>query len=96
MYLTKFCSLQQEQVLTELYSYIHQDPLPADVATTVETHRYLEACNLMFERELLCHDKVCGMDLLVLKNISNVFECFFAWISTLLSEDTIYLSACFH
>ena len=49
-----FCVLQQKQVLTELYSYIHQDPEPSDVATTIETHKYLEACNLIFERQFLC------------------------------------------
>ena len=75
-------------MLTELYSYIHQDPPSADVATTIETHKYLEACNLMFERGFLCQEKVCGVDSPVLKNISSGFEHFSTWISTLLSEGT--------
>jgi len=86
--ITLFRALQQEQVLTELYSYIHQDPSPPDVATTIEAHRYLEACNLIFERGFLCHEKVTGMDSSVLKNISNGFDYFSSWISNLLSEGT--------
>ena len=78
--------IQQEQVLTELYSYIHQDPPPSDVAMTIEAHKYLEACNLLFEKGFLCHEKICRMDSPVLQNISSGFEYFSSWISTLLLE----------
>jgi len=84
-----FCSQQQEQVLTELYSYIHQNPSPTDAATTIETHRYLEACNQIFEKGFLCHDKICGLDSTVLHNISNGYKYFSTWLSLLLSEGTL-------
>ena len=60
LYRYTLCILQQEQVLTELYSLIPQNPSPPDVATTIETHKYLEACNLIFEKGFLCHEKVDG------------------------------------
>ena len=41
--------MQQEEVLTELYSYIHQEPPPPNVASTIEAHKYLEAYSLIFE-----------------------------------------------
>ena len=66
--------LQQEQVLTELYSHIHQDPPPADVEAVVETHRFLQACNLLFERGFLSHEKVNCMNSNVLQNISNGYQ----------------------
>jgi len=75
-------------VLTELYSYIHQDPPPADVDTAVETHKFLEACNLIFEKGFLSHEKVTSMDSNVLQNISNGYQYFTSWLSTLLSEGT--------
>jgi len=59
------------------------------MATAIETHKYLEACNLIFEKGFLCHEKVDGMDSPVLNNISTGFEYFSQWISTLLSEGTI-------
>ena len=43
--------IQQEQVLTELYSHIHQDPPPADLDATVEAHKFLEACSLLSRRD---------------------------------------------
>ena len=88
-------------MLTELYSYIHQDPPPADVATTIETHKihlYLEACNLIFERGFLCYKKICGMDSPVLDNIFSGFEYFSTWISMLLSEGKSFVCPydCYH
>ena len=85
-------------MLTELYSYIHQDPPPANVATTIETHKYLEACNLIFERGFLCHEKVSGMDSPVLDNIFRGFEYFSTCISMLLSEGILFVCpyGCFY
>jgi len=80
--------LQQEQVLTELYSYIHQDPPPADVNTVVETHNFLEACNLLFEKGFLSHEKVTSVECNVLQNISKGYQYYTSWLSTLLTEGT--------
>ena len=78
--------LQQEQVLTELYSHIHQDSPPADADTTAETHKFLEACNLLFEKGFLSHEKVSSMDSIVVQNISSGYQYFTSWLSALLSE----------
>ena len=86
--------MQQEEVLTELYSYIHQEPPPPNVASTIEAHKYLEACSLIFEKGFLCHDKICSMDSTVLQNISQGYKYFTTWISTLLSEGTILVADC--
>ena len=85
-YTTIVFYLQQDQELTELHSYIHQNPPPADVDTTVETHKFLEACNLVFEKGFLSHEKVSSMDSTVLKNTANGYQYFILWLSTLLSE----------
>ena len=81
-----FNSLQQELVLMELYSYTHQNPLPVDAARATETHQFLEACNQIFEKDFLCHEKICSMDSTVLQNISNGYKYFSEWLSTLLCE----------
>ena len=70
----------------ELYAYVHQDPPPADVETTRETMKYLEACNNLFEKGFLCHEKITSSDSTVLQNISNGYNYFTTWLSTLLSE----------
>lgn len=81
-------------MLTELYSYIHQEPPPPNVATTIEAHKYLEACSLMFEKGFLCHDKICSMDSTVLQNIFQGYKYFTTWISMLLFEGTILVADC--
>ena len=73
-------------MLTELYAYVHQDPPPADAETTRETMKYLEACNNLFEKGFLCHEKITSLDSTVLQNISNGYNYFTTWLSTLLSE----------
>ena len=73
-------------MLTELYAYVHQDPPPADAETTRETMKYLEACNNLFKKGFLCHEKITSLDSTVLQNISNGYNYFTTWLSTLLSE----------
>ena len=77
----------------ELYSHIHQDPLPAGTDATAEAHKFLEACNLLFEKGFLSHEKVSTMDSMVLQSISSVYQYFTSWFSTLLSE-SILLYCC--
>ena len=84
-----FMYLQQEQVLKELYSHIHQDLPPADVDATAEAHKFLEACNLLFEKGFLSHEKVSSMDSTVLQSISSGYQYFMSWLSTQLSEDNL-------
>ena len=82
---------QQEQILSELYSYVHQEQPPVDAAATKETLQYLEACNKLFENDFLSHEKIVSVDSSVLKNIDEGYKYFTSWLSTVLSEDSMYL-----
>ena len=72
--------MQQKDVLTELHTYISSDPKPADVKETECTLRYLEACNLLFEKGLLSHDKVSSRERQVLRNIKAGYDFFSTWL----------------
>jgi hypothetical protein len=61
--------VQQKDVLTEIYSYISSDPKPPDSNETECALKYLEACNLLFEKGFLSHNKVSSHDRQVLMNI---------------------------
>jgi len=79
---------QQEQVLGELHWYINQEPPPVDAGIATETLEYLEACNLLFERGFLSHDRVRGINADVIQNINRGFSYFTGWLDSLLSEST--------
>lgn len=53
--------LQQELVLSELYQYINQDPVPDDAASVKLTLKCLEACNKLFKKGFLSHKKICNL-----------------------------------
>ena len=74
---------QQEQVLGELYWYVHQDPRPVDADATEETW---QACHKLFEIGFLSHDRVSSLDSPILKNIDDGYKYFTSWLSTLLEE----------
>lgn len=78
--------MQQENVLTELYEYMNQNPPLLDVPVVKCVHKYLTACNLMFERGFLSHDRVSKEDVHVLDNISKGFVFFCDWLQILLDE----------
>ena len=46
----------------ELYAYIHQTPPQEDADVTSETLAYLEACNQLFERGFLSHERIRSND----------------------------------
>ena len=68
--------MQQEQVLSELYAYIRQKIPPNDKVHVEATLRYLEACNRLFERGFLSHDRVMSMDSEIVQNITQGFKFF--------------------
>ena len=70
----------------ELHWYINQQPSPADAGTAMETLEYLEACNLLFERGFLSHDRVRSTSAEVLQNINNGFRYFTNWLDSLLTK----------
>ena len=72
----------------ELHWYINQEPSPVDTGTATETLEYLEACNLLFERGFLSHDRVRSMNADVIQKINKGFSYFTEWLDSLLSEGT--------
>lgn len=73
-------SVQQEQVITELYSHTKSNPQPLDVDSTRCTLQYLEACNRIFERGFLSHERVLSVDSKVIESISVGFKFFCEWL----------------
>ena len=77
-------------MLTELYSYIHQDNEPEDVKSVGCTLQYLEACNLLFKRGFLSHDRVFDGESEVMINIDKGYLFFQTWLDTILSKSKSY------
>ena len=61
----------QQEVLSELYNHINQQPSPSDQAHVQATLSYLEACSKLFEKGFLSHDQVMSLESEVIKNIFN-------------------------
>ena len=72
-------NFQQELVLSELHQYTTQDPEPEDVNSVKLTLQYLEACNRLFEKGCLSHEKICDTGSPVLDSISMGFSYFLKW-----------------
>lgn len=79
-------NMQQEQVLSELYAHIHQTPPPSDKVHVEATLKYLEACNRLFERGFLSHDRIMSMDSEIIQNITQGFKFFSAWIDEIIKK----------
>jgi len=62
-----------------LHHYLTSDPAPDDAASVKLTLQYLEACNKIFEKGLLSHDKICDVDSKVLNSIGAGFSFFEKW-----------------
>lgn len=84
------CYLQQEQVLAELFDYVSQSPPPDDSFSTICTLKYLEACNKLFEKGLLSHSKIRGLDSEVLDNINQGLSFFLNWLESIHDEGILY------
>ena len=83
-------------MLSELFSYISQDPQPDDTGSVKATLHYLEACNKIFEKGLLSHDEVCDLNCKVIRSIKQGFSYFAEWHASL-SKDGKYLwTVCMH
>ena len=81
-------SFQQEEVLTELHTYISQNPPPMDAPHVKCTLQYLTACSQLFEHGLLSHKKVSATDKTVLESVSTGYLFFANWHQSLIEEGT--------
>ena len=63
-------------MLGELYWYIHQDPSPADAATTQQTVQFLQAYHKLFKNHFLSREKIVSLDSPVLKRIEEGYQYF--------------------
>lgn len=83
-------------VLTELYKYVSSDPIPSDAENVRCTLEYLEACNQLFEKGFLSHNKVCDVQCDVMKSIQKGYSYFEKWRNGLYGESefikALYLS----
>lgn len=73
--------MQQEAVLTELHAN-------QDSPSVKYTLKYLTACNMMFERGLLSHERVSSHDTKVIDNISSGYSFFSDWLQKTLAKGT--------
>ena len=80
--------MQQKDVLTELYSYISSDPKPPGMKETECTLKYLEACNLLFEKGFLSHNKVSSHERQVLLNVKAGYNFFSNWLDEVYRKGT--------
>ena len=69
-----------KEVLSKLYRYSHQTPAPRDSLSAKLALSYLEACNKIFERGLLSHDKVASTDCQVVRNIHEGYQFYTKWL----------------
>ena len=73
-------------MLTENFSHTKSIPLPADVDSAHCTLRYLEACNLIFEKGLLSHEHVKSSDSEILENVQLGLKFFCDWLDNILES----------
>ena len=69
-------------MLTELYSYTHQEKEPEDSKNVACTLQYLEACNMLFKQGFLSHDRVYNDKSPVMLNIHKGYTFFQSWLDT--------------
>ena len=82
-YYVYLLNTQQEHVLTELFHYVSQSPPPSDTPNVKCTLHYLEACNKLFERGLLSHERVTSEKCELLRNIDEGMSFFHKWLNCL-------------
>lgn len=78
-------------MLSELYSYVNQNPAPADAKMVTVTLKYLEACHKLFENGFLSHDRIFNLDSDVLKSIDQGYNFFSTWFVELMDKGMILL-----
>eukprot|EP00112_Aurelia_sp_Birch-Aquarium-sp1_P024791 Seg7991.1 transcript_id=Seg7991.1/GoldUCD/mRNA.D3Y31 product="hypothetical protein" protein_id=Seg7991.1/GoldUCD/D3Y31 len=76
--------MQQDNVLIELYNHtIQNGEKNNDKEETALVWDYLVACNKIFERGLLSHDKITTDDLHVIENVEEGYRYFEKWWESL-------------
>jgi hypothetical protein len=57
-------------------------------ACHLETYKYLDACNKLFERGILSHELINSLSSPVLENMTEGFSCFERWHQVLCQNET--------
>eukprot|EP00794_Sanderia_malayensis_P006654 gene6654-7400_t len=70
--------VQQDNVLTELYDYVHKGE-GTDCVSTNLSGDYLAACNKIFERGILSNEKITINDMSIMQNILEGYTFFEDW-----------------
>eukprot|EP00794_Sanderia_malayensis_P001108 gene1108-455_t len=70
--------LNQDNVLTELYDYVHKGE-GTDCVSTNLSGDYLAACNKIFERGILSNEKITINDMSIMQNILEGYTFFEDW-----------------
>ena len=75
-------------MLTELHTYVSEIPRPhpLSVSETECTLKFLEACNLVFEKGFLSHEIVSVRNNQVLANIEKGYDFFCKWLEGVYKE----------
>lgn len=68
--------------MSELFQYSNENCHQP----TRKTLNYLEACNSMFEKGFLSHEKITSMDSDTLKSIEKGYQFFTDWLSQITVE----------
>lgn len=66
-----------------------KQPCPYDTPSVKCVIKYLTACNLVFERGFLSHDKVSAKESTVLDNVRKGFTFFSDWLESILQEGIV-------
>ena len=77
--------------MSEIFRYITECPEENDARL-----KYLEACNKLFERGFLSHDRITDMKSDVLKSIDEGFQFFVNWSNEILLNGKSTCTLCLH
>ena len=71
--------------MSEIFHHITESPEENDVLQSDKnTLKYLEACNKLFERGFLSHDRILDMNSEILRSIDEGFQFFVNWSNEIL------------
>ncbi|XP_019856162.1 PREDICTED: uncharacterized protein LOC109584761 [Amphimedon queenslandica] len=82
--------MQQENVLTELFSYLHDNPNQSLSDGTKAVLSYLESCSKIFENGFLSHSKITDINCDTMKSINEGYKFFTRWLDQIRCQDSSF------